>query len=517
MSMATDTSSSGVSQDWSRAVRIAIGLAATLGVGAVHGQAWTIVPRVSVTETFSDNMALSGASEQSGWISELTPGIRVDGATARLTGFLDYQKSHLYYQDNSRLNREASLLNSYVTLEAVENWLFVDATANIVQRNRSVFGPVPVAGTNVLAGQAETTTTQVSPHIRGRIANAADYLLRARSIDSRSDDPSLAETRVDQVAGSVKNLATAGTIGWFGDMTVTNVENDVVGERDNARYRVGLVIPVGAHLHLSFSGGQERTNYASLTRETTSTPGVGFEWSPGRHTQVAGLREKRFFGYGHNLLLTHRTGRTAWRYTDNKDVAILPTLLAGYNPGAVHELMSDLLEASIPNPVERNRAVRARMDHIGAAADLPSGGGVQTSRFYLQHERTASVALIRVRSTITLSAVQRDQQLVPLSPTAVDGFSLAGSDELRERGATLAWAYRLTPLTTLNVAVIRLRAAALDFPDRYSTQRTETAALNFRLDPKAIASLGLRRTHFVSSVTGAIRENAIAGSLTRLF
>ncbi len=516
--MATDTSRPPLaSQDWSRAVRIAIGLLATVGAGAAHSEAWTITPYISATETYSSNMGLTGVSPERGFISDLAPGIRIDGAGARLNGFLDYRREYLYYHGNSQWDRQQNLLNSYATLEAVEKWLFVDASANIVQRNLSVFGPISVDGRNASGNLVETKTMQVSPYIRGRIANSADYLVRLNSIDSRSDDPSLAATRVDQIVGSVKNHATTGTIGWFGDTTATNVKNDVIGDRDDTRFRAGLVVPVGAHLHFSVSGGRETTNYASVDRETTSTPGVGFEWSPTKQTQVAGLREKRFFGYGHNLLATHRTALTAWRYTDTKDVTILPTLLAGYNPGAIHELMSNLLESSIPDPVERNRAVRARMALVGGTADLTSGGGVQTSRFYLDHEREASVALIGVRNTLTLALLQRDQQLVPFSPTAVDSFSIVGSDDIRERGATLGWSYRVTPLTTLNMSVVRLKSEAMDIADMFSTQKTGTVALNFRLAPKAIASVGARSTKFNSSVTGGVRENAVVGSLTQSF
>lgn len=515
MSMATDTRSRGLPQDWCRAVRIAVGLLASAGGGAASAGSWMIAPYIAATETYSTNMGLMSVAPERGWITDLAPGIRVDGAGARLDAFLDYRREHIYYHGNSQWDREQNLLNSYATLEAIDNWLYVDASANIVQRNLSVFGPVSVDGTNATANQVETTTTQVAPYVKGRFGNVADYLLRFNAIDSRSDDPTMASTRVDQLVGSIKNHATAGSIGWFADTTATNVRNNVIGDRDDTRFRAGLVAPVGPHIHLSASSGRETTNYASTNRESTTTPGVGVEWSPSKRTQFAGLREKRFFGYGHNVLLTHRTARTAWRYTDTKDVDILPTLLAGYNPGAVHELMSDLLEASIPDPEERKRAVRARMETIGATADLPGGGGVQTSRFYLDHVREGSAALLGIRNTFTLVLRQRDQQLLPFSPTAVDNFTDAA--EIRERITTLAWMYRLTALTTLNVSVSRLKSIGLDVEDLQSTQNTETAVLTFRLAPKAVASLGVRRTRFNNTRTGSVDEDAVVGSLTQRF
>lgn len=515
--MATGTSLSVADDgDWKGGIRIALTVLALAGGGLAQAESsWTIAPRVTLRETYSDNMGLMGVDEQSGWITDLAPGIRIDGRGPRFNAFLDYSREHLFYQGISDWNRRQNQLDSYATLEAIENRLFLDASANIVQRNISVFGPVSVDGVSATTNQAETRTFQLAPYLRGRFGNSADYLVRLSSVDSRSDDPTLADTRVDQLVASINNKATAGKLGWFVDGNGTQVENNVVGERDNTRFRGGLIVPLGPQVHLSASAGRETTNYASVDRESVNTPGIGIEWSPSHHTQFAALREKRFFGYGHNVLFSHRTAHTAWRYVDTKDAYILPTLLAGYNPSSIQTLMSDLLEGSIPDREERRQAVRARMDTIGAASELPSGGGVQTSRFYVEREMVGSFAWLGIRSMVSVLLSQRDQELLPFSPTAVDNFQ--DSSRIRERGTTLAWLYRLTPLTTLNIAAVRLRTEGLDAGAPTATQNTQTASLNVRLAPKAVASVGLRRSRFEHSVTGSIDENALVASLTQRF
>lgn len=518
MVMGIDGSATAVTNDWIHSVRIALAIV-VFGSTAVAraDSSWVIEPRLILTETYSDNMALLTAAPEGGWISSLAPGIRIDGKGPRFDAFLDYRREHIFYEGFPEWKRKQNQLDSYGTLEAVEDWFFVDASANIVQRNITVFGPVSVDGLSANDNQVETRTFQIAPYVRGRVGSSADYLVRINAVDSRSDDPTLADTRVDQVVASINNRATSGTLGWFVDGSGTKVENDVIGEHDNTRFRAGLVFPLGSQIHLSASAGRETTNYASLERESTSTPGVGIEWSPSRHTQFAALREKRFFGYGHNVQFTHRTARTAWRYTDSKDASVLPTLLAGYDPGSVNTLMSDLLEASIADPEERKRAVRARMELIGAGSDLLGTGGVQTSRIYLERERSGSVAWLGVRSVFTLALTQRDQELMPFSPLASDSFDEAGGSPIRERGTSLTWLYRLTPLMTLNVALLRLRTEGLDAGTPFSTQNTQATELNIRLAPKAVASIALRRSRFEHSVTGSVDENAVTGSLTQRF
>ena len=94
--------------------------------GAAPGRAWTIVPRVSLTGTLSDNINLSSTDKESGLISQLTPGVRIDAQTARLKMYLDYALSGLRYSTGNSSNNAQNALNAFGTLEAIDNWLFLD-------------------------------------------------------------------------------------------------------------------------------------------------------------------------------------------------------------------------------------------------------------------------------------------------------------------------------------------------------------------------------------------------------
>jgi uncharacterized protein (PEP-CTERM system associated) len=514
MSMATDTRPLISTQDSIFIGRIALAVLATFWANAAKCETWQVTPLIGVAETYSDNMALVTALPERGWISEIAPGIAIDGQSARLRAYLDYRRQNIYYQGNSEANRRQNQLDAFAKLEVLDNWLFVDASSRISQNSLSTFGPVSADGTSANANQVETRSTLASPYIRGQLSDIGDYVLRYSVADLRSDSASLPGSRVNQYLGSVKSRTT-GAIGWFGDGIGTSVKNDLIGDRDDTRFRAGIIIPAGAHLHISAFGGRESTNFATKERVTNSTTGAGFEWSPGKHTQFAGLRERRFFGYGHSLQLTHRTALTAWRYSDNRDVATFPALLGGYTPGTIQELMSDLLEASIPDPVERGRAVRTRMDLAGSTASLSGVDGVLTSRLFLDRVREASVALLGVRNTLTFLMRQRDEALLAGAPVANDSFS--ESADIRERSASLAWLYRLAPLTTLNASLVYRKARALDIDGPQATQNTLTIALGFRLAPKADASLAVRRLRSDGSAIGLVRENALIGSFTQRF
>jgi uncharacterized protein (PEP-CTERM system associated) len=326
MTMVTDTSLP-VKQyrDWQRALRIAIALLASGSVGGAYGASWRIDPEISVNETYSDNVALASVSAaEEGWITTVTPGLRVSGLGARIQAYLNYRHQESYYHGRSASNAGQDFLSSYATLEAIDNWMYVDATASVTPRSRSVFSPNTTNMSNTVGNQDETRVIQISPNIRGRLFGSTDYTMRVTSIDARSTSDTLGHTQVDQLTGSLRKSAGQGVVGWFADGNSVRVDSSVDSARSDDRVRGGVILPVIPHLYILAFSGRERTDYASSNGESLSTPGFGFEWKPSANTQAIGMREKRFFGVGHDVSFIHRTPRSAWRYSDVKDAAVLP-------------------------------------------------------------------------------------------------------------------------------------------------------------------------------------------------
>lgn len=482
--------------------------------GIAYAQSWTITPRVSASEGYSSNVGLT-APAQSGWITDLAPGIRVDGNGDRLKAHLDYQRDALRYAGHGERNQDLNSLSSTAALEAVDKWLYVDASANIVQRSVGAFNAIPTDTVGGTTTRSETRTVQISPYARGQVSDIAAYLVRFNGIDSRSTDATLSNTRVNQWSGTLKNASAGAKIGWTVDGNTSNVHNDIIGDRDNTRLRGALVFEALENLHLSVSEGRERTNYATSNTQSLSTPGLGFDWTPSPRTKVAAQGERRFFGTGHSILVSHRTGFLEWRYTDVKDAALLPTLLSASSQGAIAELMSDLLASSIPDPVARAAAVRGRLDQNSTVSNQAAAGGIQTSRILVDHVQQASVAMIGARNTVTVTFLQRDQEAIGSAAGVVDSFSLSNS--IRQRGGDLSWVHRLTPLTTLNAGYGRLQTTGLSTAGLDSNQKTQTVSLAYRIDPKAVVSFGLRATQFASTVNGNFHENAVVATIAKSF
>src|SRR5665811_200852 len=91
------------------------------GSASGPGRAVSILTRVSVTETLTDNVRLSNVDKQSELITEISPGIRISSEGRRLKGYFDYSLSKIVYAQNSSPSQLQQALNTFGTLEAVDN------------------------------------------------------------------------------------------------------------------------------------------------------------------------------------------------------------------------------------------------------------------------------------------------------------------------------------------------------------------------------------------------------------
>ncbi len=497
-----------------RAWLLALPLAAlALAPEAARSQTWRIVPSLTISETYSDNVALlSDELARRGWISDLIPGIRIDANGARLKGYLDYRLHQLYYSDERQLDSTQHILASSATLEAIEKILFIDGRAEISQQNRSPLeASVSVDRPSASNNRIETRTFQLSPYTRGRISDLAVYQLRYNASYVRSEGGELPTTRVGELIGRIRNASSFAKIGWAVDVNSLTARSDEIGTLDNSRVRGLLIYSIDPLLNVSAIYGRETTDFSGIAQRTTNTHGVGVNWQPSPRTQLAADVEKRFFGTGHTAMLSYRAARTALRFTSSRDAVVLPGLLPGSSSNSVYGLLTDLFATAIPDPAQRAEAARRRLDETGIPASFPLATGSLTSRPLIYDSQTATIALLGTRSTATLRFTRLDQRgaraLLP------DEIPVLGED-VRQTGVTGSWAYRLTPATTMTGSATALRTEDAGIGSLTTRQTLFSLSLSTQLGPRTTASLGVRHAEFDSPVPlSSYRENAISAAL----
>ena len=174
----------------------------------------SIIPRVSVSETYTDNVFLSSTGRQADLVSQISPGIRISSNGGRIRGFLDYSLNELFYARGSSGSRSQNALNAAATVEAIDNWAFVDFSGFVGQQAISAFGAPSNGGISLNGNSTETSNFKLSPYLRGRLGSVAEYEARYSLSSTRSGSAAASDVNSKDLTLRLNGVGARLGLGW---------------------------------------------------------------------------------------------------------------------------------------------------------------------------------------------------------------------------------------------------------------------------------------------------------------
>jgi uncharacterized protein (PEP-CTERM system associated) len=502
-----------------RSVSVLFALVAALGVmtPAMAGE-WRVNPSISVVETATNNLDLTERHRKSDWITDITPGISIAGRGERLTLDFDYQLHGLFYKNHSSRNNYQNSLNAKGTLEALENWFFIDASSLITQQNLSAFGGSTntVVDTNNSRNTTETRTHRISPYFKGTLGHSVEYLLRYSLSKTRSDEKNAYDDKTSQWTGRIASAQGLSRFGWAVD---ANSQKDKFGQGRSTKsdlVRGTLTYYIDPQLRASLIVGRESNNYTSENKKSHTIKGVSAEWSPTERTSLAATHEDRFFGNSNSISFSHRTAGTAWKYQQTKDTSSSTNQASGA-VGTYFSLLDSMFSSSIPDPMERAAFINAMLASSGISPNATLQGGFLTTGVTLKKSKELSFALVGVRNTLTFAATRVESSDVSKGTGSgwFLGTDFSNLNKVRQTGASVNWSHKLTEISTLAASASRLKSKGSGASNIHTDETMFTVNFLTQLGPKTHVGLGARRI----KVDGAANytENAVTGTFSYRF
>lgn len=473
-------------------------------------RAWSIKPRIGLTETLTDNAALNRAqgNKEGDLITQLTPGIRIEGQSARLKAYLDYALNAQMYAKSDH-SRTQNNLNSFATLEAVDNWVFIDANARIAQQSISAFGAQSPGTTTVNANSTETRTFGLTPSLRGQLGGLVDYSLRYNRSTTRSDASRVANIDVSEWAGQVKGSTPFSNLQWSGDASTQSVDYSTGRQTDASRLNARLTYAITPQFRIVGSGGWEQNNYASIDQQDRTTHGYGFDWNPTERTQLSAFKERRFFGDGHNINISHRFPQSSIQFSDTRDVSVLPNQFASQGYGSLYSVIAAQY-AGLPEPA-RTAAIQSfflTRPTLDPNAQVTSS--FLASRATIQRRQQLALVLLGARNSITLLLNRNLSQSTLAAAATTDDFSRAS--EIRQEGFIINYSHQVSSLSTLNALLSRQESTGIGSNSLRTKTNQYQLNLATKLGAKTTGSVSIRHTQ--SDGTISFKENALIGTVT---
>lgn len=427
---------------------------------SVHGQsqssdtlinrAYQIVPRVSLRETWTDNVGVSAGGRQSDQITEISPGIVMTASGAHVNGYLDYSVNKINYSKNSTANQLQNSLNAVGTLEAVDNFLFVDVSGSISQQLISALGNLSPIDSTINDNKTEVSNFRISPSIRGRFNSFANY--EARLSRSFSDSASSTRSGVGQTDGFINlsgDTAIKG-LGWSVNTSRQSVSFSNGRPTEADLSLLGIAYVLTPQVSLNANLGIEANNYTSYEKEKSTSSGVGINWRQSERTTLSASVDERSYARTHRLNFEHRTGRTAWTLSDTKSVATSPSQTTLGSIGTVYDILFSQFASLEPNPVSRAQLVNAYLQINNLSANVRVLTPFLTTAQNIARRQDVLIALLGVRSTVTLIASRTKSQRLDSITAAIDDFSTEATIE--QQGLSINYSHRLSP--EMNISVL---------------------------------------------------------------
>jgi uncharacterized protein (PEP-CTERM system associated) len=485
------------------------------GVPAGQERAWTIKPRVKLTETLTDNVNITRTAngKQSDLITELAPGIRLEARTARLKAYFDYSLLGQFYAQTD-YSRTQNALNAFGTFEAIDNWLFFDFSGVIAQQAISAFGAQSPDSSTINNNSTETATYRLSPFIRGQLGGWVDYSLRYNVSTTNASAANANDVDLAQWTGQLRGSTPFQSLKWAIDGNQQTTEYSRGRETEAEMLRGSVNYSILPQFRINLSAGRESNNYLSVGQESNNTHGYGFDWNPTERTQISAFKEKRFFGDGHNLRLSHRFPRSSISYTDTRDVVVLPNQFSTIGLGNIYDLYFDQFASLIPDPIARANFVSKLLELSGINPNTQVTSGFLASRATIQRRQQLALAILGVRNSITLSANQTESESLLTSNSLTDDFSQ--NDVVRQKGVSLNFSHRLSELSNLNILALRQESTGSGSNTKKTTSTLYQVNVSTKLGAKTTGALSARRYEF-DSPTNPYTENALIGTLSFIY
>jgi uncharacterized protein (PEP-CTERM system associated) len=467
----------------------------------------TIAPRISVSETLTDNAALTNTDRRSDLITAISPGLRITSDGVRVKGYFDYSLTEINYAQGSFQNTTQNALNTFGSVEAIEKWAYLDFGGTISQQAISAFGTQSVDTTAANANYTETSTYLLSPYVRGLLAGEAVYEVRYTQSGLRTKSSLVSDITTQEGLVKLAGVSTQKLIAWTVDGGNQKISYSAGRPTEADHLKATLTYAVTPTFGLIGIDGTEANNYVSQDKKSYEITGFGVKWNPSERTKLTAIHENRFFGEAHSVNFEHRTARTIWQFSDVKDVLVSPALATG-GVGTVYDLYFAQFASIEPDPVRRAQLVTDFLQQNGLNPNANATNSFLPATLTIQRRQNLSFGLLGVRTAATFMLMRSETS--PLDSQSTLTAALNNSSAISQNGYSLILAHRLTPESALNIFAGRqFTSGTLDL------QQSSLSSLSINVSGKtgkrSSATIGIKRVIF-DSATSPYVESAITGN-----
>lgn len=479
--------------------------------GVAAAQSVRVTPTFDTELTWTDNVDAE-PNGRDDFILEVTPGVSVTRTGGRMTGSLSARLRNLMYANDTDANTSFVSLNGSGTYEAIEDLLFIDASASVSRSNLSAFSGRGTGDPFSVDPDNETRTWSITPRLESdlRFGEAGRGSIRYSSRGINSNSGGLGNQRADTWDVSLSDPGGFRFLGWGIDYSRTDLDGGTSANsvQTEQTLRGTLFANISSQFRVRGIVGRESNDYEDGVETSSDIVGGGIDWYPTDRTVITATVEDRFFGRGYDVSFNHRMSRSVWFVSASRDTSSLARDLGPaivFDQGCF-ELVSDpTYRPDITDPVERERLL----------LDCLSLTLLRTNAAYVDRSLSGGFSLLGVRNTLSFSATRSDRSNLSELSGLLPDDDFRNTDRVRTTSATVSWSHQLTGTSSLIASLTRSRSESLDEADLDTRRLTGTIGISRALGPHTQG--GLRYRYQKSEGTNEYTENSVTATVGMRF
>ena len=486
-------------------------------------------PAVSGTETYSDNVGQQPADRaESSFITEVTPSFSLisNGPRLKLSAAAQLHL-YSYSQKTANTNNTNGQYQMNMQAKLIDELLDLNASATRQTSSLSPFGPQGNDSLYSDSNRTNVSTYSISPTLRHRFGGTADAYLRYTR-NRVEGDRVLGTTNGENINANISSGSNFRTVGWGlnasqdtftngGGLGVGFGNNRSQNAEANVRYRTS------PSLSLTATGGYDKYEYASQGTEQSQGASYtgGFIWTPSSRTRLQMSYGRRYYGNTGSMSLAFRSHRSAVNATYGDTVTTSRQQFLAGTALSTYDLLNAMLTASIPDPIERQKAIADYIAATGVTPTLTNNTNYLTNVFQRQRTFQAGYSLEGAHSTGTVSVYRMRTNALSTQTATSDilGQNLALlNNNLDTTGTTASLTRRLSRATQALASINFQHSKTLDTDFSTNTESVRLG-LTHAFDAKLRGSAEIRqiRGSYYNIGNSRFRENAISATILMQF
>lgn len=278
----------------------------------------SIVPRVDLSGTWTDNFGLTGSNQQSAEIWQLAPGLSFTHDSPFEHAVLDYQARELYftagqYGDQHALIHSGSLFSD---TKLIPQWFDLDLAG---LRTQSAANPTQAVNNNYLfptQNVANSTSGSIEPILRHSfrlLKIDAEYTRSFSHNQQQQGQPTdlFANSNVSDAQAGVASVDAKAPVTWSARYERTQTDYNLAGfqpyKNEIATADLGYLLTPS--IRLLAHGGKESDPFLGVSTGGLGSTfwAAGFDWSPDKNNDLKVLAGRRFFGNSYEAHWRHQS------------------------------------------------------------------------------------------------------------------------------------------------------------------------------------------------------------------